>query len=189
MMLLASAGCSNEPDSGGSRRVASTSTSTSGPSSVTTATEAPQGPVIEVELSEDGFLGLPDEVDVGTRIGAVNRSEAEMHEFIAFRLPDGETRSSGELAALSDDDLVRVLGAAIPDVIQVAPPGESAIKGLGDAVFEVPGRYLVLCTVPVGADPALLLASDRYTTGRWPDQYQDSPSHAKRGEHDDVIVR
>ena len=35
----------------------------------------------------------------------------------------------------------------------VAPPGEEAIAVLGDGTLE-PGRYLVACAIPTGADPA-----------------------------------
>lgn len=147
------------------------------------------GPTIEVELRDGAIVGLPAEVAVGTTIRAVNTSDTEMHELLAIRLPDGEDRTSEEIVALPEDELIALLGAAVPDVLRVALPGEPELEGVGDAVFEEPGRYLVICTVPTGADPAVLIESDRYTTGRWPERYADAAPHHARGEHTDVLVR
>lgn len=163
------------------------STNPSADASSTSA--AATGPTIEVELRDGAFVGLPAEVEVGTTIRAVNTSSTEMHEFLAIRLPDGEDRTSEEIVALPEDELLALLGAAVPDVLRVALPGEPELEGVGDAVFEEPGRYLVICTVPTGADPAVLIESDRYTTGRWPERYADAAPHYARGEHTDVLVR
>lgn len=135
------------------------------------------------------FAGLPAEVDAGTSISVRNTSTAQVHEMLTFPLPQSEHRSAGELVRLPRDEFEALLGSATPDVVLAAWPGAGGEPGFGDDTFDTPGRHLVVCLVPEGSDPEALRASDRYLTGRWPDQYADIASHAMSGEYAEVIVR
>ena len=67
----------------------------------TTTTEAAAGgETVEVTAVDYGYQGLPDSVEAGTKFTLKNSSAAELHEFVAMRIPDEETRPVSELAAL-----------------------------------------------------------------------------------------
>ena len=56
----------------------------------TTTTVADDG-TITVTAVDFNYEGLPDTVPAGTKFKLVNDSEEELHEFVAFRLPDDES--------------------------------------------------------------------------------------------------
>ena len=96
----------------------------------------------------------------GTTFKLVNDSEEELHEFVAFRLPDDEERSADELIALPQSELETLLAGGPPATVLLAKPGGPQIEAVGDGTLREPGRYLVACSIPVGGDPDELLASD-----------------------------
>ena len=126
--------------------------------------------VLDVTLSDFSFGELPDEVAAGTRVRVDNTSESELHELVAVRLPDGDDRSVDEIVASGLDE---VFSAGPPAAVLLAAPGGQQIDAVGDGVLAEPGRYLLLCTIPTGADPQEYLerpppatAHRRSTAGR-----------------------
>ena len=76
----------------------------------------------------------------------------ETHEFVAFRLPDGEERTADQLFELPPDELSAFF-AGMPDVVLAARPGGDSFVAFGDGTLTRPGRYLIFCAVPTGANP------------------------------------
>ena len=65
---------------------------------------------VEVTAVDYAYEGLPASIPAGTQLTLRNEADAELHELVAFRLPDGETRSVEELVALPPDELLPALG-------------------------------------------------------------------------------
>lgn len=142
---------------------------------------------VEVTLVDYAFEDLPDTVDAGTTFTIVNSSEAELHEFVAFRLPDGETRSLEELTALRPDALVAALGE--PATVLLAAPGGPMIEAVGDGTLTEPGRYAVMCFIPTGADPDEYLAAAAETEEGPPQGVAGGPPHFVNGMAAELAVR
>lgn len=124
-----------------------------------TATEA-AAETIEVTAIDYGYEGLPETIAAGTTVTMVNSSDAEVHELVAVLLPEDETRSVEELLALSEEEQAAVMGDAPPALVLVAMPGtgvDENILAVGDGTLTQPGRYLVACFIPVGADPVAFM--------------------------------
>lgn len=104
----------------------------SGAAAETTATTgaAPTESVIEVTAVDFGFENLPERIPAGTTLTLVNESAVELHELVAVRLPEEETRTVEELLA-SPEDLAAYF-ASVATVV-IASPGESgmAVEGTG----------------------------------------------------------
>lgn len=120
----------------------------------TTATRTPEARSVEVTASNYVYGGVPSEMDAGTTLELTNESSDEVHEIVAFRLPDDETRSAADLVQLPQEELEGALGGP-PATVVVALPDEQGVAVEGDGTLSEPGRYLFLCMIPVGADPAV----------------------------------
>jgi hypothetical protein len=121
------------------------------------ATDASE--VVEVVAVDYGFEGLPDTVEAGTRLSLVNEG-AEPHELVAMRIPDEEERSVEELLALPQEELFAALGGEgepEPATVILSAPGATDTPGavVGDGALVEPGRYAVVCFLPVGSDPGM----------------------------------
>src|SRR3546814_4616589 len=77
---------------------------------------------------------------------------------VIFSIPSDETRSVDELAALPAEEL-ETLFSGEPAAVLVAMPGEDGIPVLGTGAVTEPGRYVAVCNIPQGADPAAYLAA------------------------------
>lgn len=166
---------------------AATETATAAPTE--TATEAPTeaaGETIAVTAVDYAYEGLPSEVAAGSMLTLTNASDAELHELVALRLPDGETRSIEELLALPEEEQDALTGGAPPAMVLIALPGEDGTAALGDGTLSEPGRYLVACFIPVGADPAEYMAAA--ATGE-PEGVAGGPPHFTEGMWADVTVQ
>ena len=119
---------------------------------------------VTITLVDYAYEDVPDSVPAGTRLRISNQSEAELHEAVVFRLPDDETRTPAELAALGEEELGAVVGGP-PVAVLVQPPGGPAIDAVGDGTLTEPGRYLLLCEVPTGADPDAYMAAAAESQG------------------------
>ena len=117
---------------------------------------------VEVTAVDFAFEGLPDELVAGSTITMTNESGVELHEFVAIRLPEEETRSVEELIAQPQG-----LAPYFPNVAAVilAPPGEDGITIEGSQILIEPGRYAIICAIPTGANPAeyMAAAADLFT--------------------------
>lgn len=152
----------------------------------TTASPAPLASgTIEVAAVDFGFEGLPARVQAGTTFELVNRSSNEIHEFVAIRLPDDESRSIGELLQLPPEEF----GAFFQyvDSVVIAPPEAAGFAAVGTGTLEEPGRYAFICTIPTGADPDEFLAAAAEAEGGPPD-VAGGPPHFAHGMFAEVIV-
>ena len=117
----------DEDDSGSATTTTEEATSTTGVAAGEPAGDDPadEPGVVEVELVDYAFEDLPESVPAGTRLAITNSSEAELHELIAFRIPDEETRPVEELVELPDEELGTIFGEGPPATVLLAGPGAS----------------------------------------------------------------
>ena len=145
--------------------------------------------MITVDGVDYGFENLPAEIAAGTMLAFQNTSDKEFHEMVVMRIPDEETRPVTELATLSEEEQGAIFGDAMPALVAVAGPGEAGMPVVGDGTIAEPGRYAVLCFIPVGADPAVVAAamqSETESTG--PPDLGDGPPHFTAGMLAEVLV-
>ncbi|MGH9225681.1 MAG: hypothetical protein ACRD2W_18275 [Acidimicrobiales bacterium] len=140
----------------------------------------------ETVTAEDyRFTGLPSTVEAGTTLTLTNASKVEMHELVAFLLPDSETRSIDELIKLPEADLERLFAGEPATVLLAPPDGGEQIKAVGDGTLKVKGRYAIFCAIPTGADPAAYLAA---AGSGDPPQVAGGPPHFTQGMYAQVTV-
>jgi len=153
-----------------------------------TGTAAPvvsDGPV-EVTLVDYGFEDLPDTVPAGTTFTVVNNSKVEIHEFVAFRLEDDDDRSVDEIAKLPMDQLMAVFSGEPATVLLAPPNGGKQINAVGDGTLSEPGRYVIFCVIPTGADPEEYLEAAGGSDG--PPQVAGGAPHFMNGMYGEVTV-
>jgi hypothetical protein len=160
---------------------AATSESTS-----TTLDEVDPG-TVEVTAADYRFDDLPAEVAAGTALALRNGSAEELHELVAMRLADDQDRTAEELVALSESEM-GALFAGPPALVLVAPPGEDGFAAVGDGTLGEPGRYLVLCFIPTGADPTAYLDALEANPGQ-PPSVPGGPPHFTAGMYQEITVR
>lgn len=177
-LALVAIGCGDD-DPEDDAVTASTTTEATAP------TEAASDPVA-VTAVDYRFEGLPDEVAAGSTVTLRNDSTNEVHELVAMRLPDDETRSVEDLLTLPEAEL-GALFAAPPALVAVAPPGEDGFVALGDGTLEEPGRYAVLCFIPTGADPQAYLDALEANPGQ-PPTVDGGPPHFTQGMFHELSV-
>lgn len=170
------ASCGKDDGSATASTDRATSTSATGPADA-----------VIVRAVDYEFKDLPDTVDAGARFVLKNESTAELHELVALRIRDDETRSVDELLALPEAEFQAVF-AEPPAAVIVAPPGESSFAALGDVTVPDPGRYLFMCFIPTGADPGAYLDALKAAPGE-PPQVPGGPPHFLSGMYKEVIVR
>ncbi len=143
------------------------------------------GETVTVSAIDFAYVDLPDTVKAGTAFVLDNESDVELHEFVAIRLPDDETRSVQELMSLPMEELA----ALFPHVVTVviAPPGETGFPVEGTGVLEEPGRYAIICAIPTGADPAEYMAAAAAAEGG-PPEVDGGPPHFVQGMFAEVTV-
>jgi hypothetical protein len=186
-LLLVPAACSDDDEAGaGAESTTSTSTAPPTPEEPTTDEPAEEPGVVEVSAVDFGFEDLPEEVPAGTRLTLVNTSTVELHELVAARLPDDEERPLEELVALPEAELSALIG--VPATVLLAAPGGDVIPAVGDGTLAEPGRYLVLCFIPTGADPQEYLAAAAASGGA-PPEVAGGPPHVAHGMYAELSVR
>ena len=167
------------------------------PAAEETASPASVGPtsgdtkqIVTVTATDYRFDGLPASVPAGTQLALQNDSTKEVHEMVIFRIPDEVTETVGQILALPEDEQEALVGDQAPVGVVVALPGEAGMPMEGDAVLDEPGRYAVLCFIPVGADPAVVeeAMSGPPPTGDEPPPLGDGPPHIMEGMYAEVLV-
>lgn len=138
-----------------------------------------------VTASDYRFEGLPKSVKAGTTLTLKNDSTKELHEMVFIRLPDGEQRSADELVKLPRGQLDTGPPAA---VILRPPGGGEQINAVGDGKLTEKGRYLVICSIPTGADPAAYLQAAQASRGG-PPQVPGGPPHLTKGMYGEITVK
>ncbi len=158
-------------------------------SPTTTSTTLDDAATVEVVAVDYAFEDLPARVPAGTALSMRNQSTVELHELIAFHLADDEQRSAEELMALPEQEL-GALFADAPDVGLATPPGESSFPVIGDGTLTEPGRYLVVCAIPTGADPdeAMAAMQDAAQSQSGPPQINGGPPHFAHGMYGELVV-
>ena len=169
-----------------------TTATTEAPATSAPTTDAPAEPAdddhtLHVTAVDFAFEDLPSEIPAGTRITLGNDAPSEMHEPVAIRLPDEETRSATELMALPEAELGALMGGAEPATVLLAEPGGEQIPAVGDGTLTEPGRYLILCAIPTGVDPAVYLKAAAESAGG-PPQVEGGPPHFVNGMFAEVTV-
>lgn len=140
---------------------------------------------VEITATDFAFEGIPTEVTAGSTLSLTNASETELHELVVVPLAEDETRSAEDLASLPPDQL----GPMFADVsaVVVAPPTGDGKVVKGDATLSTPGRYLLVCMIPTGADPdAYMAAAAEATDG--PPEVDGGPPHIVHGMYGEITV-
>lgn len=168
------AACGSDDDTGDTGAASSTST---------TVAEAE---TIEVTAVNYEYSGLPESIPVGTTLTLTNSATDELHELVAIALPDDETRSAEELVALPEAELEALFGGGPPAAVLLAPPdGGEQIQAVGDGSFNEPGRYVVICSIPIGADPEAYLNAP---PSEGPPDVPGGPPHFTKGMFGEFTV-
>lgn len=140
--------------------------------------------VVSISMRDFGYDDLPESVPAGTQITVTNASSTELHEFVVFRLDDADTRTAAEIV---ESDIEAVLTGGPPTAVLIAPPGsDEQIPVVGDGTLTEPGRYLVLCAIPTGADPQEYL--EAAATSEGPPQVDGGPPHFINGMFAELTV-
>ncbi len=154
----------------------------------TTTTEAAEAETVEITGADFRFDGVPDSIEAGTKLTLTNASDTELHEMVVFKLVDGETRSSEEIAALPEEELGAVF-AGEPTTVLLRAPGEGPqIDAVGDGTLTEPGRYVLFCAIPQGVDPEAYLNAPPSEDGPPQVEGGDGAPHFTLGMHADLTV-
>lgn len=144
--------------------------------------------VVEVAMTDYAFGGIPESVPAGTKFHIQNASKKEVHELVAFRLPDDEKRPVADLMKLPEAELGPIFGSGMPAMVLLAPPGGEQIAAVGDGTLTKPGRYLLMCSIPTGADAEeFMKAAAKSSEG--PPAVKGGPPHFVHGMHAEVLVK
>lgn len=162
------------------------------PEADATSTADDTGEAIEVVGVDFAFEGLPAEATAGTSFTFTNASDEEVHEMIVMRVDDDdETRPLEELLELPDEEVEQLVQ---PVGMQLALPGEDGIDPESPAAaappvtVSEPGRYLFLCFLPEGSDPAIYRAALDGEGDSGPPDAGDGPPHATLGMVTELTV-
>lgn len=149
-----------------------------------TSESQPEAATVEVTAVDFGFEGLPETVVVGTTLTLINESDMELHELVALKLPEDETRTVEELVAQPQD-----LAPLFPSVttVIIAPPGEDGVAVEGTGRIDQPGRYAIICAIPTGADPLEYMEAAAESEGG-PPEVSGGPPHFAHGMYAELIV-
>jgi hypothetical protein len=108
---------------------------------------------------------------------------------------DGDDKSTARAADASDTEgTIEVTAVELfshipgePSMVLVAPPGEDSIVAFG-ATTLAPGRYLVVCSIPTGADVEEFMRQAQDSTGGPPD-VPGGPPHFTAGMFAELLVK
>jgi hypothetical protein len=100
--------------------------------------------VVEISTQEYSF-DMPDEISSGTVLVKLSNEGNEVHEFVAFGIPEEETRSIEELLALPEEEAMTAVTPVTGFAFAV--PGGTFYTTYD---FETPGRHAGVCFIPVG---------------------------------------
>ena len=171
LSLAALAACGNDDTESATADTAPVSTET---------TQAPAPKDVTITAVDYSFEGVPASVATGTQLSIRNESDVELHEVLAFRVPDGDDRSLADLMALPQAELTGLLGAPRA-VLAQAPGSTEVIHAVGDGRLTEPGRYVLMCAIPLGADPEEYLAAAAASPGGPPQGVAGGPPHLVAG--------
>lgn len=139
---------------------------------------------IAITATDYGYQGLPEEIVAGSTLTMTNESDVELHELVAVPIPASDTRTGAEIMA--DPDGLAALFPTVEHVIIAEPLGDGfPVEGTG--TLSEPGRYLIICAIPTGANPSEYLAAAAEAEGG-PPQVDGGPPHFVNGMWQEVTV-
>ncbi len=147
-----------------------------------TTTHDAHRPVV-VTATDYAFQGLPASVPAGTQLQLVNDSNVELHELVALRVPDGDSRSLQDL--LKDP---ASLESVAPATVLLTPPGGQEIQAVGDGTLTQPGRYVLICAIPTGIAPQAYLDAVKAAGGGKPEIPDAGAPHLAHGMFAELVV-
>lgn len=150
------------------------------PDSTTTAVQSAPS-VHEVIAVDYGFINVPGTINAGDSLRLISESESEAHEIVAFRVADLDTPLDD---LLPDPDAMAEIQ---PSFVLVALPGMQGIGVFGNGLINLPGRYILFCGVPTGADPVEFMRQARTSAG--PPDVEGGDPHFVNGMYGEVIVQ
>ena len=186
LAISASCGSDNDSDAGTDVAAPVAADATAVPSASDGTPEESSGDPVMVEASDYKFEAIPDEFPAGTQMTLTNKSDKELHELVAFRVPDAEKRPVAELMALPEAEL-GALFAGDPATVIIAPPKSDGFPAVGTGIISEPGRYVFVCFIPTGADPDEYMAAAEASTGGPPD-VAGGPPHFVNGMFAEATV-
>ncbi len=179
-LILGLAACGDDDSGGAAPAAADEST----PADDTNGTDAAE--TVEIGAIDYAFTDVPASVDAGTKFSLRNDATDELHELVAFRLGDDETRSLDDILALPPEEMQAVLGEPSA-VILALPDSDQAIYAVGDGVLDEPGRYGFFCFIPTGVDPDEYMTAAATSDG--PPDVGDGPPHFVHGMFAEIEVQ
>jgi hypothetical protein len=188
LLLVAALGlaaCGGDPDEGDDVAAPDTPTASPTPDDAAGGDDTVPAGTVTIVGVDYAFEDVPAEVPAGTELGFRNNSEEEVHELVLVRLPDVEERGIEELLQLSPEEQEELLGEGLVGV-SVAPPGADGTVVEGELVVDEPGRYLMVCFVPTGADPDEFMAAAAESEG--PPEVEGGPPHVVQGMYAELTV-
>ena len=142
-------------------------------------------PEVMINGVDYAFQDVPETVPAGAKLGFQNLSATELHEMVVFSLPAGDDTPLSEL--ITRPDLEAVLGA--PVTVMLQPPGApEPIVAVGDGILTEPGRYALMCFIPVGADPQQYMDAVAAAGGGKPEGVAGGPPHFISGMYAELVV-
>ena len=189
ILALALTGCGNDaPDEVAAPDAPTTTTAPDAPTATSEPETPAEGDAVEITAVDYAFEDVPESVAPGTELTLTNASESEVHEMVVFRVDDEQTMSLDEIvqSAAEESD------GPPPEWLQfagvgVAMPGESGFAPEGPVVLDEPGRYLLLCFIPTGADPAAYEEAMASGATEAP-QVEGGPPHVAQGMAAQLVV-
>jgi plastocyanin len=140
---------------------------------------------VEVRAVDYGFEGLPERVAAGSTFTVINESSVELHELVAIKLPEGERRTADELVQLPPEELAAFF--PLVESVIIAPPESDGFVVEGTGTLSEPGRYLIICAIPTGANPQEYMAAAAEAEGG-PPEVAGGPPHLAMGMYGEVVV-
>lgn len=184
-LTMALTGCADDetPDTAAATATAGDAATAGDPA---TGGESAGGETVEITAVDYGFDGVPDTASAGTELTLTNASEDEFHEMVVFRVDDDQDMSMDEIIQMAAEETdgpppewLTFSGVAL------AMPGEDGFTPEGPVVLDEPGRYLLLCFIPTGADPAAF--EEAMESGEEP-QVGEGPPHVAEGMAAELTV-
>jgi uncharacterized cupredoxin-like copper-binding protein len=175
-IAVAGAGCGDSSDE---------TTGTGAGASSTAAPTSAASKTLEITGIDYAFTGVPKTVAAGTVVTFKNTSTKEVHELVALRVKDGDTRPVSALLQLPEAERDQ---AAEFKGVSIALPGEPAVTPEGPVTLAQPGRYLFVCAIPTGADPAAYKAAMQNPTPGPPPSIPGGPPHVVQGMVSELTV-
>jgi hypothetical protein len=142
---------------------------------------------ISVTARDFAFDGIPAQIDAGSKLTLRNSSTKEVHELVAFKLPEGETRPMADIVKLPEAELAKLI-AGEPATALVALPNSEGMAVEGDGTLADAGRYMFVCFIPTGADPAAYQAAIQNPQAG-PPNVSGGPPHVAQGMFAEATVR